>query len=251
MAMANRAGDDGTGIWESMPNLAKHGGLSERTGWRALPKLLKSGLVLDTGNGKPTKRGGSPTIIYRINLAKLASIKCEKNQISKLPECQDDTLEGCQSATINPQSAKMTLCQSATLVLPECQNGRQISPIISPCKSKNNDDVVVDPGLTGKAGKARGSDPLISAYRSPCPVCHVWVEIGEEITLHSALPSGKPLYRHFSCSPPAPKPVPDPACKKCRGTGQLKARFVKVEGQRCEQTVIPDCDCLHVSGVEK
>ena len=37
--------------------------------------------------------------------------------------------------------------------------------------------------------------------------------------------------------------VPDPACPKCRGTGQLKPVFLKVDGQRCEQTIIPRCDC--------
>jgi hypothetical protein len=51
--------------------------------------------------------------------------------------------------------------------------------------------------------------------------------------------------------PKAVKPVADPACLKCRGTGQLKARFVKVPGQRIEQTIIPSCDCLHIPGAGK
>ena len=43
--------------------------------------------------------------------------------------------------------------------------------------------------------------------------------------------------------PKEPVPVPDSRCPKCKGTGQLKPRFVRVEGQRSQQIVIPRCDC--------
>jgi len=61
MAMAYRASDDGTGIWESIPNLSRRCGISPGTGYRAKDELLESGVVIDTG-----KRRGSGTISFRI-----------------------------------------------------------------------------------------------------------------------------------------------------------------------------------------
>ena len=245
MAMANRADDDGTGIWESMPNLAKHGGITRSTAWRVLPKLLASGLVIDTGNGKPTKRGGSPTNIYRIDLAKLASIECEKNQVSKLPGCQidrlpasqDDTLGEEQRPNLEPQRPKMRRCQHPNLELPASQFGTQTSPLTSPVKTEKNVDDVVQ-SSTGKKSKARGSGPLIANHSTPCLICHGKIQIGEEITFDRETSNGK-VYKHFSCSPPSPAPVPDPACPKCHGDGQLKP-YYDAQGN----PICPPCPCL-------
>ena len=57
VSMANRASDDGTGIFASLKTLARDCGMGERTAWRALPKLLKSGLVVDTGKKHDCKMG--------------------------------------------------------------------------------------------------------------------------------------------------------------------------------------------------
>jgi len=110
MAMANRAHDDGTGIWESIPNLAEHCGISESTAWRALPDLLNPGLVIDTGRRHPTKHGGKPTVEYRIDLSKFPRCQDEtlghsQGVISEFPRFQDDTLQG---VNLDSQGVRMT-----------------------------------------------------------------------------------------------------------------------------------------------
>jgi hypothetical protein len=101
VAMGNRADDDGTGIWESMGNLARTFGRDRATAFRALPELLASGLVIDTGEWHSSPRGGRPTRVYRIDLSRLgvprsqdATVHCRKERPS-----QDATVAGSDVPT--------------------------------------------------------------------------------------------------------------------------------------------------------
>jgi len=77
LVMANRAHDDGTGVWESIPNLAKRCRMSRATARRDLPGLLKSGIVVDTGEKHQGKHGGIATVVYRIDLSRFPKAQNE------------------------------------------------------------------------------------------------------------------------------------------------------------------------------
>jgi hypothetical protein len=101
VAMANRADDDGTGMWESMGNLAKTGGIDRATAFRALPELLASGVVVDTGEKHSSRRGGVATRIYRIDLDKLSAPTSQDETVDSRKErpSQDATVAGCNVPT--------------------------------------------------------------------------------------------------------------------------------------------------------
>ena len=80
VAMANRADDDGTGIYESMGNLAKTCGISRSTAFKYLPELTKTGLVVDTGE-KHDCGHGFQTVIYRIDTSKLTQSADETESV--------------------------------------------------------------------------------------------------------------------------------------------------------------------------
>ena len=108
IAMASFGHDDGTSIYASMETLANTCGIDRATGWRALPKLLKSGLVIDTG-GKHKSEHGSPTTIWRINLSKLPfkasqdatlSLQDDAPIVSQdSPKCRKQAPKASQDAT--------------------------------------------------------------------------------------------------------------------------------------------------------
>ena len=70
VAMGRRASDDGTGIYESLENLAWRSGVSYKTAQRALDKLLDEKKVIDTGEKKDWGKGIF-TCIYRIDISKI------------------------------------------------------------------------------------------------------------------------------------------------------------------------------------
>jgi hypothetical protein len=97
MAMANRADDGGDGIWESMGNLARTCGMDRSTAFRALPDLLESGVVIDTGAKHSLPKGGRATVVYRIDLGKLGVPRSQNATVHSRNErlSQDATVAGC------------------------------------------------------------------------------------------------------------------------------------------------------------
>lgn len=89
VGMANRANPDGTGVWESVGNIAKVCGLDRATAFRAKDQLLESGLIIDTG--KFHKNGGGRyTKIYDLDLSRLAKSHTEtKEETSSHNETND------------------------------------------------------------------------------------------------------------------------------------------------------------------
>ena len=86
VAMANRANDDGTGIYESMGNLAKTGGISRSTAFKHLPELTKPGIVVDTGEMHDWGHG-LKTVIYRIDTSKLTpSVDETESEVETSPQ---------------------------------------------------------------------------------------------------------------------------------------------------------------------
>lgn len=83
VSMANRAADDGTGIWAKMETLAAGCGVDVKTVRRSLRSLLASGVVIDTGEIHKTWRGY--TKVYRIDLAKLRTLQDWNEWRSKRP----------------------------------------------------------------------------------------------------------------------------------------------------------------------
>lgn len=90
MAMANRASDDGTGIWESVPNLSEACNQSERTGWRSIETLLSKGVVVDTGEDHNCGNGHF-TNIYRIEQSAILTLS------DKMTGCQIDTQQSAKN----------------------------------------------------------------------------------------------------------------------------------------------------------
>ena len=73
IAMADRADDDGTGVYASIRVIAENCGISERTAWDALKPLLEAKIVIDTGEIKDWGRGHF-THVYRIDQSAISAL---------------------------------------------------------------------------------------------------------------------------------------------------------------------------------
>lgn len=76
MFLADKASDDGSGIWCSKGTVQRHTELGESTVKRAITEFLREGLLVETGR-RPCKNGY--TVIYRIAL----SVVCGLEAISE------------------------------------------------------------------------------------------------------------------------------------------------------------------------
>jgi hypothetical protein len=96
MSMANRASEDGSGVWASIRTLSEDAGISERTGWDALAELLEKGVVIDTrkihdwGRGHFTREYSIDIQAY-IALSKAAfedSVQDLRHNAKSAPRCE-------------------------------------------------------------------------------------------------------------------------------------------------------------------
>lgn len=69
MFLADKASDDGSGIWCSKGTIQRHTELGETTVRRTVRDFLKEGILVETG-ARSCKNGF--TVVYRIDLAKVA-----------------------------------------------------------------------------------------------------------------------------------------------------------------------------------
>lgn len=139
VSMANRASDDGTGVWESIGNLARRCGIDRATAFRALPELLASGLLVDTGEKRPSHRGGRATRVYTIDLSRLSA-----------PTSQDATIHSrrerpSQDATV--AESHVPTSQVATQTYPYPVLDRQIDRLETESQVKTQSETEAQPRL--------------------------------------------------------------------------------------------------------
>ncbi|MBR2575391.1 MAG: hypothetical protein IKE14_13790 [Loktanella sp.] len=72
MFLADKASDDGSGIWCSKGTIQRHTELGESTVKRAITDFLREGILIETGR-RPCKNGF--TVIYRIVLARVMALE--------------------------------------------------------------------------------------------------------------------------------------------------------------------------------
>jgi hypothetical protein len=72
MFLADKASDDGSGIWCSKGTIQRHTELGETTVKRAVRAFLKEGILIETGS-RTCKNGF--TVVYRIDLAKVEALE--------------------------------------------------------------------------------------------------------------------------------------------------------------------------------
>ena len=72
MFLADKASDDGSGIWCSKGTIQRHTELGETTVKRTIREFLKEGILVETG-ARGCKNGF--TVIYRINLTKIEALE--------------------------------------------------------------------------------------------------------------------------------------------------------------------------------
>lgn len=76
MFLADKASDDGSGIWCSKGYIARHTELSKSTVKRTITQFLNEGIILETGK-RSNSRGY--TVEYRINLDQVAQLPMNKD----------------------------------------------------------------------------------------------------------------------------------------------------------------------------
>ncbi|MDO5648121.1 hypothetical protein [Paracoccus sp. (in: a-proteobacteria)] len=72
MYLANKASDDGSGIWCSKHTMARHTELSLATVKRTIREFLAEGILVETGEQRPCDHGH--TVVYRMVLEVVASL---------------------------------------------------------------------------------------------------------------------------------------------------------------------------------
>lgn len=72
MFLADKASDDGSGIWCSKGTIQRHTELGESTVKRTIREFLKEGILVETG-ARGCKNGF--TVVYRIDLAKIEALE--------------------------------------------------------------------------------------------------------------------------------------------------------------------------------
>ena len=73
MFLANKASDDGSGIWCSKGFIQRHTELSETSVKRTITEFLREGILVQTGQHRPCKNGF--TIVYRIDMSVVAELE--------------------------------------------------------------------------------------------------------------------------------------------------------------------------------
>lgn len=80
MFLANKASDDGSGIWCSKGTIQRHTELGESTVKRTITEFLREGLIVESGH-RPCKNGY--TVVYRIVLDAVSGLApiCERREL--------------------------------------------------------------------------------------------------------------------------------------------------------------------------
>jgi hypothetical protein len=99
IAMANRASDEGAGIWESIPNLGRISGMGAAAAYRAKDSLAKAGLIVWTGEWHHNGRG-QPTKVYRLDMNRIVPLRTRASQNESLSEREVSAYQNDRSVPI-------------------------------------------------------------------------------------------------------------------------------------------------------
>lgn len=84
MILADKASDDGSGIWCSKRTIQRHTGLGESTVKQTISDFLREGILVETGR-RPCKNGF--TVIYQIVLNRVIALdsSAEPDEVTQSP----------------------------------------------------------------------------------------------------------------------------------------------------------------------
>ncbi|MCF8486585.1 MAG: hypothetical protein K9G71_15370 [Rhodobacteraceae bacterium] len=99
MFLADKASDDGSGIWCSKGTIQRHTELGESTVKRTISDFLKEGILIETGR-RPCKNGF--TVIYRIVLARVMTLE----SMSEPDDGTGSTVDGVRGPGWTPNHPK-------------------------------------------------------------------------------------------------------------------------------------------------
>ncbi|WP_449046028.1 hypothetical protein [Paracoccus versutus] len=148
MFLADKASDDGSGIWCSKGTIQRHTELGETTVKRTINEFLNEGILIETGR-RACKNGF--TVVYRISLAAIR------------------TLEGIAEPDDETGSTEDGVCR-------EPGTGSAADPVPRPQRTPNHPETIHKP--PSRAG-AREVEEIWSAYpedrRRDQPSCERWI----------------------------------------------------------------------------
>lgn len=95
MFLADKASDDGSGIWCSKGTIHRHTELGESTVKRAVNELVQDGILIETGQHRRCKHGY--TIVYHMNLAVVQTLELISQPYDKVEYPTGSTADGVRS----------------------------------------------------------------------------------------------------------------------------------------------------------
>lgn len=141
MFLADKASDDGSGIWCSKGTIQRHTELGESTVKRTISDFLREGILVETGR-RPCKNGF--TVIYRIVLARVMALE-------SMEEPDDGT-----GSTVNP-------------VQPEPGTGSTMDGVRGPGWTPNHPKTIHKPPSRKRAEAAAVEDERFERIWSAYP----------------------------------------------------------------------------------
>lgn len=135
MFLADKASDDGSGIWCSKGTIQRHTELGESTVKRTINEFLAEGILLQTGHRRRCKNGF--TKVYRLNLGKI-----EQLELVREP---DDEPGNATGFCVDP-------------VLPDPPTGSTVDGVPGPERTPNHPKTTLEPPTRASAGGGGDED---------------------------------------------------------------------------------------------
>lgn len=137
MFLADKASDDGSGIWCSKGTIQRHTELGESTVKRTIRDFLKEGILVETG-ARGCKNGF--TVVYRIDLAKIEAL-----ELTAEPEIET-------GATVVP-------------VQPDPGTGATVAGVPGPPRPPNHPKTIHKPPTRERvAAEVKEAEKILAAY---------------------------------------------------------------------------------------
>jgi len=127
MFLADKASDDGSGIWCSKGTIQRHTELGASTVKRTIKEFLNEGILIETGQKKRCKNGH--TIVYRMILAKIALLELTREPDFETGFTMDpvQTEPGTQPIVDPVPSPQRTPNISKTIHKPPTRNSKPVA----------------------------------------------------------------------------------------------------------------------------
>ncbi len=136
MFLADKASDDGSGIWCSKGTIQRHTELGESTVKRTITEFLREGILVESGR-RPCRNGY--TVIYRIVLAQIMALECSVDP--------DDRT----GSMVNP-------------VQPDPGTGATVDGVPGPERTPNHPETIHKPPTRRRAEAEAGAERIWAAY---------------------------------------------------------------------------------------